>query len=109
MANSISGCHEVGQQLEAAGNTRELRRGIDPSRAVFPISLRSIYCKMVRCTRKGCGQEYDPSHNAEKSCSFHPGAPVRTPVSTLFPLVLTALSLCRSFTKGSSLGHAARM
>ncbi|KAI0082772.1 chord-domain-containing protein [Panus rudis PR-1116 ss-1] len=31
---------------------------------------------MPRCTRKGCGQEYDPAANTESSCSYHPGAPV---------------------------------
>lgn len=31
---------------------------------------------MVRCTHKGCGQEYDPENNTPESCTYHPGAPV---------------------------------
>ncbi|RDX56576.1 chord-domain-containing protein [Lentinus brumalis] len=31
---------------------------------------------MVRCTHKGCGQEYDPENNTPQSCTYHPGAPV---------------------------------
>ncbi|KAI0724052.1 chord-domain-containing protein [Cerioporus squamosus] len=31
---------------------------------------------MVRCTHKGCGQEYDPENNTPESCIYHPGAPV---------------------------------
>ncbi|KDQ60662.1 hypothetical protein JAAARDRAFT_31637 [Jaapia argillacea MUCL 33604] len=31
---------------------------------------------MVRCTRKGCGQDYDPAMNSDTSCSFHSGGPV---------------------------------
>ncbi|KAH7909252.1 chord-domain-containing protein [Hygrophoropsis aurantiaca] len=31
---------------------------------------------MVRCTRKGCGQEYDPDNNPADSCRYHLGAPV---------------------------------
>ncbi|KAH7929796.1 chord-domain-containing protein [Leucogyrophana mollusca] len=31
---------------------------------------------MPRCTRKGCGQEYDPDDNQADSCSHHSGAPV---------------------------------
>ncbi|GAA5978842.1 hypothetical protein JCM11641_003582 [Rhodosporidiobolus odoratus] len=30
----------------------------------------------VTCTRRGCGQSFDPTNNREPSCSFHPGAPV---------------------------------
>ncbi|GAA5888192.1 hypothetical protein JCM6882_000315 [Rhodosporidiobolus microsporus] len=28
------------------------------------------------CTRRGCGQSFDPEHNEEAVCHFHPGAPV---------------------------------
>jgi len=31
---------------------------------------------MPRCTRKGCGKEYDQDQNTEGACSFHPGVPV---------------------------------
>ncbi|KAK7693675.1 hypothetical protein QCA50_003245 [Cerrena zonata] len=31
---------------------------------------------MPRCTRKGCGQEYDASNNTEESCSYHSGGPI---------------------------------
>lgn len=31
---------------------------------------------MVRCTNKGCGQDFDPQNNPAGSCIFHPGAPV---------------------------------
>ncbi|KAG0705347.1 chord-domain-containing protein, partial [Suillus ampliporus] len=31
---------------------------------------------MPRCTRKGCGQDYDPAANDASSCTYHPGAPV---------------------------------
>ncbi|KAI0780750.1 chord-domain-containing protein [Trametes elegans] len=31
---------------------------------------------MLRCTHKGCGQEYDPAKNGPESCTYHPGAPV---------------------------------
>ena len=32
---------------------------------------------MPRCARKGCGKDYDKDANAEDSCSYHPGDPVR--------------------------------
>ncbi|KAM6300307.1 integrin beta-1-binding protein 2 [Aegotheles albertisi] len=28
------------------------------------------------CYNKGCGQRFDPEHNTEDSCLYHPGAPV---------------------------------
>ncbi|KAI0664575.1 chord-domain-containing protein [Cubamyces menziesii] len=31
---------------------------------------------MVRCTHKGCGQEFDPENNGPESCTYHPGAPI---------------------------------
>ena len=31
---------------------------------------------MIRCTHKGCGQEYDPANNGPESCTYHPGAPI---------------------------------
>ncbi|KAI0673042.1 chord-domain-containing protein [Trametes maxima] len=31
---------------------------------------------MVRCTHRGCGQDYTPENNGPGSCSYHPGAPV---------------------------------
>ncbi|TNY22477.1 chord-domain-containing protein [Rhodotorula diobovata] len=30
----------------------------------------------AKCTRRGCGLEFDPDHNDQAACSFHPGAPV---------------------------------
>ncbi|KAH9951955.1 chord-domain-containing protein [Amylocystis lapponica] len=30
----------------------------------------------MRCTHKGCGQEYDADNNNAESCSYHTGAPV---------------------------------
>ena len=44
--------------------------------------FRSSINAMVRCTNKGCLKEYDEKENAEESCSYHPGGPVRTPVAT---------------------------
>ncbi|KAI8072864.1 HSP20-like chaperone [Gongronella butleri] len=31
---------------------------------------------MVKCTRKGCGKDYDPADNQDNACQFHSGAPV---------------------------------
>ncbi|GAA5833267.1 hypothetical protein JCM11251_005189 [Rhodosporidiobolus azoricus] len=31
---------------------------------------------MPTCTRRGCGQSFDPEHNDEAVCNFHPGVPV---------------------------------
>ncbi|TBU45742.1 chord-domain-containing protein [Dichomitus squalens] len=31
---------------------------------------------MVRCTHKGCGQDYEPENNGPDSCTYHPGAPI---------------------------------
>ncbi|OCH86557.1 chord-domain-containing protein [Obba rivulosa] len=31
---------------------------------------------MLRCTNRGCGQEFDAASNSEDSCAYHPGAPV---------------------------------
>ncbi|KAI0306546.1 chord-domain-containing protein [Multifurca ochricompacta] len=31
---------------------------------------------MPRCTRKGCGKEFDPENNTEEVCIYHPGAPI---------------------------------
>ncbi|KAL7283540.1 hypothetical protein ACG7TL_002974 [Trametes sanguinea] len=31
---------------------------------------------MLRCTHKGCGQEYDAENNGPESCTYHPGAPI---------------------------------
>ncbi|KAH9857064.1 chord-domain-containing protein [Lenzites betulinus] len=31
---------------------------------------------MVRCTHKGCGQDFSPETNGSESCTYHPGAPV---------------------------------
>ncbi|KAG2149376.1 chord-domain-containing protein, partial [Suillus clintonianus] len=31
---------------------------------------------MPHCTRKGCGQDYDPATNGPSSCTYHLGAPV---------------------------------
>ncbi|KAI0636793.1 chord-domain-containing protein [Trametes polyzona] len=31
---------------------------------------------MVRCTHKGCGQDFNPENNGPESCTYHPGAPV---------------------------------
>lgn len=31
---------------------------------------------MPRCTRRGCGQEYEPSHNTDESCTYHSGGPI---------------------------------
>ncbi|OAX38904.1 chord-domain-containing protein [Rhizopogon vinicolor AM-OR11-026] len=31
---------------------------------------------MPRCTRKGCGQDYNPADNDASSCTYHSGAPV---------------------------------
>ncbi|KAF8136167.1 HSP20-like chaperone [Boletus edulis] len=31
---------------------------------------------MPRCTRRGCGKEFEPADNTETSCHYHPGAPV---------------------------------
>lgn len=31
---------------------------------------------MARCSHKGCGQEFDPKTNTEKSCTYHAGGPV---------------------------------
>ncbi|NXS24433.1 CHRD1 protein, partial [Mystacornis crossleyi] len=28
------------------------------------------------CYNKGCGQRFDPEHNAEDSCLYHPGVPI---------------------------------
>uniref|UniRef100_A0A8C9EPQ3 CHORD domain-containing protein n=1 Tax=Pavo cristatus TaxID=9049 RepID=A0A8C9EPQ3_PAVCR len=28
------------------------------------------------CYNKGCGQRFDPEHNSEDSCLYHPGAPI---------------------------------
>uniref|UniRef100_A0A8C9NQH3 Integrin subunit beta 1 binding protein 2 n=1 Tax=Serinus canaria TaxID=9135 RepID=A0A8C9NQH3_SERCA len=28
------------------------------------------------CYNKGCGQSFDPEHNAEDSCLYHPGVPI---------------------------------
>ncbi|GAA6006408.1 hypothetical protein JCM11491_004944 [Sporobolomyces phaffii] len=30
----------------------------------------------VKCTRNGCGKQFDPANNDSAACSFHPGAPV---------------------------------
>ncbi|BGP46135.1 hypothetical protein JCM10450v2_001975 [Rhodotorula kratochvilovae] len=30
----------------------------------------------AKCTRRGCGQSFDPDSNDSPACSFHPGAPV---------------------------------
>ncbi|GAA6026954.1 hypothetical protein JCM8097_005991 [Rhodosporidiobolus ruineniae] len=30
----------------------------------------------AKCTRRGCGQQFDPANNGDAACSFHPGAPV---------------------------------
>jgi hypothetical protein len=50
------------------------------SQALFRSSLRTEPSDMVmvKCTRKGCGQEFDPASNSENACNFHPGAPVQT-------------------------------
>lgn len=57
---------------------------------------------MPRCTHQGCGQEFDEAANAEGSCSYHPGGPVRPPP----PLHLTTDGR-RCSTKASSRGPAA--
>ncbi|KAI0797630.1 chord-domain-containing protein [Abortiporus biennis] len=31
---------------------------------------------MPRCTRKGCGKEYEVAENTDESCSYHSGSPV---------------------------------
>ncbi|GAA6044677.1 hypothetical protein NBRC10513_004547 [Rhodotorula toruloides] len=31
---------------------------------------------LATCTRRGCGQSFDPEQNGDADCSFHPGAPV---------------------------------
>ena len=31
---------------------------------------------MPRCTRKGCGKEFDVADDTEEVCIHHPGAPV---------------------------------
>ena len=36
-----------------------------------------ISLTMPRCTNKGCLKEYDEADNAEGSCQYHPGGPVR--------------------------------
>lgn len=36
---------------------------------------RTATTTMPRCTRKGCGKEYE--ENAEEACVFHEGGPVR--------------------------------
>uniref|UniRef100_A0A493T044 CHORD domain-containing protein n=1 Tax=Anas platyrhynchos platyrhynchos TaxID=8840 RepID=A0A493T044_ANAPP len=28
------------------------------------------------CYNKGCGQRFDPEHNAEDACLYHPGVPI---------------------------------
>jgi len=38
-----------------------------------------IHPKMPRCTRKGCGQEYDTAANTADDCTYHSGAPVSSP------------------------------
>lgn len=40
-------------------------------------TLRSRSTTMVRCTRKGCGKDYEADKNEEGSCSYHSGGPVR--------------------------------
>ncbi|KAI0006060.1 HSP20-like chaperone [Russula compacta] len=31
---------------------------------------------MSRCTRKGCGKEFDVANNTKEACIYHPGAPI---------------------------------
>ncbi|KWU46497.1 chord-domain-containing protein [Rhodotorula sp. JG-1b] len=31
---------------------------------------------LATCTRRGCGQQFDPANNGDAACSFHPGGPV---------------------------------
>lgn len=45
---------------------------------------------MPRCTHKGCGKDYDEATNAEDSCSYHSGGPVRSRTKLAWVLVLTA-------------------
>lgn len=47
---------------------------------------------MVRCTRKGCGQDFDEGDQNQSVCSFHPGAPV-------FHEGLKSWSCCSSVSK----------
>jgi CHORD len=37
------------------------------------ISLFWTPISMARCTRRGCGKEYDPTRNEPDSCVYHPG------------------------------------
>jgi hypothetical protein len=45
--------------------------------ALFPLVHLSRIPMSVVCARQGCGSTFAPEANAEASCSFHPGAPVR--------------------------------
>lgn len=40
-----------------------------------PVDLATLAI-LSSCTRKGCGQQFDPAVNATDDCSFHPGVPV---------------------------------
>jgi hypothetical protein len=42
---------------------------------------------MARCTRKGCGKEFNVANDTEDSevCIYHPGAPVSVLHRYLFP------------------------
>jgi hypothetical protein len=39
--------------------------------SMTPISMAPI--SMARCTRRGCGKEYDPTKNEPDSCVYHSG------------------------------------
>ncbi|GAA97926.1 uncharacterized protein L969DRAFT_52216 [Mixia osmundae IAM 14324] len=44
-------------------------------RSAFPRAL-AVELRGMRCTRRGCNQDFDDTDNKDDTCSFHPGHPV---------------------------------
>jgi hypothetical protein len=67
---------------------------------------------MPRCTRSGCGQDFNTEENAPESCVYHPGAPVRSHTITCLHQVLKQSRnkrVNRSSMRGSNRGPVVLM
>ena len=65
---------------------------------------------MVRCTNKGCGQEFDPENNVDAGCVHHSGAPVSNPtMSRAHNMWKNDVNALRFSTKVSSPGPAVKV
>lgn len=79
---AIARSRRAWQMSRGFSHLRSLIRSVNRTRP----SRRATFCGLcplsrllvaaMRCTHKGCGQEYDPSKDTEKTCVYHSGAPV---------------------------------